>query len=145
MLGGLVILGVVNVVRGLVPPNAYWLFLAVAFVSGPPATMFFATLKAVLQSVVPPEMQGRVFATQNSLFLAMGPLGLAILGPLGGTIGIRTLFLLSGVAFLLVALAWALTPSVRKMEQGPQVVREAARQDAEAICRPRAPVDGEDP
>ena len=45
MLGGPVILGVVNVVLGLVPPNAYWLFLAAAFVSGPPATMFFAALK----------------------------------------------------------------------------------------------------
>jgi hypothetical protein len=56
MLGGLVLLGLVNVVRGLVPPNAYWLFLVAAFVSGPPAAMFFATLKAVLQSTIPLEM-----------------------------------------------------------------------------------------
>jgi MFS family permease len=63
-------------------------------------------------------MQGRVFAAQNSLFWAMGPLGLAIVGPLGGMIGTRTLFLLSGAMFLLVALAWALTPSVRNMERG---------------------------
>jgi DHA3 family macrolide efflux protein-like MFS transporter len=119
MLGGLAILGLVNVIRRLVPPYAYWLFLVAAFVSGPPATIFFAALKAVLQSVVPPEMQGRVFATQNSLFWAMGPLGLAILGPLGSVIGIRTLFLLSGVIFLLVALTWALVPSVRNMERGP--------------------------
>jgi DHA3 family macrolide efflux protein-like MFS transporter len=119
MLGGLAILGLVNVVRGLVPPNAYWLFLVAALVSGPPAAMFFATLKAVLQSIVPLEMQGRVFATQNSLFWAMGPLGLAIVGSLGDAIGIQTLFVLSGVMFLLVALLWALTPSVRNMEQGP--------------------------
>jgi DHA3 family macrolide efflux protein-like MFS transporter len=119
MLGGLVILGLINLLRGLVPPHAYWLFLVAAFVSGPPAAMFFAALKAVLQSSVPPEMQGRVFATQNSLFGAMGPLGLAVLGPLGGRMGIQTLFLLSGVAFMLIALTWALTPSVRNMEQGP--------------------------
>jgi DHA3 family macrolide efflux protein-like MFS transporter len=56
MLGGLVLLGLVNVVRGLVPPNAYWLFLVAALVSGPPAAMFFATLKAVLQSTIPLEM-----------------------------------------------------------------------------------------
>jgi DHA3 family macrolide efflux protein-like MFS transporter len=119
MLGGLVLLGLVNVVRGLVPPNAYWLFLVAAFVSGPPAAMFFATLKAVLQSTIPLQMQGRVFATQNSLFWAMGPLGLAIVGSLGDAIGVRTLFLLSGAMFLLVALLWALAPSVRNMEQGP--------------------------
>ncbi len=119
MVGGLAILGLVNVVRGLVPADAYWLFLIAAFVSGPPATMFLAALKAVLQSTVPPEMQGRVFSTQASLFWAMGPLGLAILGPLADVIGIQTLFLLSGAVFLLVALTWALTPSVRNVEDGP--------------------------
>jgi DHA3 family macrolide efflux protein-like MFS transporter len=120
MVVGLAILGLVNLVRGVVPANAYWLFLVAAFVSGPPATMFHATWKAVLQSQVPPEMQGRVFSTQNSLFWAMGPLGLAVLGPLADVIGIRTLFTLSGVIFLLVSSTWALTPSVRNIESGPQ-------------------------
>jgi DHA3 family macrolide efflux protein-like MFS transporter len=119
MLGGLVILGLVNLVRGVTPSNAYWLFLLAAFVSGPPASMFFAAFKAILQSAVPPEMQGRVFATQNSLSWAMVPVGLAVFGPLADAIGIRTLFFLSGVVFLGVALIWALTPSVRRLEEGP--------------------------
>jgi DHA3 family macrolide efflux protein-like MFS transporter len=119
MLAGLVILGLVNLVRGVTPSDAYWLFLVAAFVSGPPASMFFAAFKAVLQSTVPPEMQGRVFATQNSLSWAMVPVGLAVLGPLADVIGIRTLFFLSGVVFLGVALTWALTPSVRRLEEGP--------------------------
>jgi DHA3 family macrolide efflux protein-like MFS transporter len=119
MLAGLVLLGLVNLVRGVTPSNAYWLFLVAAFVSGPPASMFFASLKAVLQSTVPPEMQGRVFATQNSLSWAMVPVGLAVLGPLADVIGIRTLFFLSGVVFLGVALTWALMPSVRRLEEGP--------------------------
>jgi hypothetical protein len=72
-----------------------------------------------LQSRVPPEMQGRVFATQNSLVWAMGPLGLALLGPLADEIGVRPLFLLDGGAFLLVALTWALTPRVRNLEDEP--------------------------
>ena len=49
----------------------------------------------------------------------MGPVGLAVLAPLADGIGIRTLFFLSGVVFLAVALTWALTPSVRDLEQGP--------------------------
>jgi DHA3 family macrolide efflux protein-like MFS transporter len=121
MLAGLAILGLVNLVRGVTPSNAYWLFLLAAFVSGPPASMFFASLKAVLQSTVPPEMQGRVFATQRSLFWAMKPVGLAVFGPLADRIGIRTLFTLSGVVFLGVALVWILTPSVRRLEEGPPV------------------------
>jgi DHA3 family macrolide efflux protein-like MFS transporter len=117
MVAGLAILGVVNLVRGMVPAHAYWLFLVAALVSGPPAAMFFAALKALLQSTVPPEMQGRVFATQNSLFGAMRPLGMAVLGPMADRIGILTLFTLSGIAFLGVALTWALTPSVRDVER----------------------------
>ena len=129
MVSGLFILALVNVVRGLVPGDAYWLFLLAACISGPAAAMFFATLKAILQSTVPPEMQGRVFATQNSLFWAMGPLGLAILGPLADVIGIQTLFLLSGAAFFLVALTWTWTPSVRNLASGPLVVDAASRID----------------
>ena len=79
--------------------------------------MFFAALRAVLQATVPPEKQGRVFSTQNSLFWAMGPLGLAVLGPLADVIGVQMLFLASGAVFLLVALIWALTPGVRNLEE----------------------------
>jgi DHA3 family macrolide efflux protein-like MFS transporter len=94
--------------------------------------MFFVSLRALLQAKVPPEMQGRVFSTQNSLFWAMGPLGLAVLGPLADAIGIRTLFTLSGVIFLLVALTWALTPSVRNIESSsPQQIDASAKGSAE--------------
>lgn len=81
--------------------------------------MFFASLRAILQSTVPPEMQGRVFSTQNSLVMATGPLGLTLLGPLADEIGVQPLFVLSGTACLLVALLWAITPSVRRAEDGP--------------------------
>jgi MFS family permease len=51
--------------------------------------------------------------------MAMGPLGLVILGPLADRIGVQTLFVLSGTACMLVAVSWALTPSVRRAEDGP--------------------------
>jgi hypothetical protein len=51
--------------------------------------------------------------------MAMGPLGLAFLGPLADRIGIQPLFVLSGATCLLVALSWVLTPSVRRAEEGP--------------------------
>ena len=72
-----------------------------------------------MQSAVPPEMQGRVFSLQNSLFWAMGPLGLAILGSLADVTGVQAPFLMRGVVSLLVALLWALAPSVRTLEDGP--------------------------
>lgn len=119
MLVGLAVIGAINVGRGLMPAHTYWLFLAAAFASGLPSAMFLASMRAILQSRVPPEMQGRVFALRNSLMWAMAPLGLAILGPLADGIGVQPLFLWDGAAFLLVALIWALTPSVRNLEERP--------------------------
>jgi hypothetical protein len=40
--------------------------------------------------------------------------------------GIQVLFLVSGVAFASVALAWVLTPSVRTLEEGPPVAAASA-------------------
>ena len=60
-----------------------------------------------------------MFATQNALFWAMGPLGLAVFGPLADKIGIRPLFFMSGVVFLGIAVAWSLIPAVRNLEQEP--------------------------
>lgn len=79
----------------------------------------FAPLGAILQSVVPPEMQGRVFAGQNSLFTAVAPLGLLVLGPLGDMIGPRLLLLVAGAAVRLMLGLFVLTPSVRRLEDGP--------------------------
>jgi hypothetical protein len=73
--------------------------------SGPAAVIGFAALRAIMQSTVPPEMQGRVFSLRISMFNAMAPLGLAVLGPLADATGIRPIYLMDGAACLLVALA----------------------------------------
>jgi DHA3 family macrolide efflux protein-like MFS transporter len=119
MLVSLVAYGLLSLARGLTPPNGFQFLVGATLLGGLASPMFFASLRAMLQSTVPPEMQGRVFATQGSLVMATGPLGLALLGPLADRIGVQTLFVLSGTACLLVALIWALTPSVRRAEDGP--------------------------
>jgi DHA3 family macrolide efflux protein-like MFS transporter len=119
MLTGLTVFGLVRLVQGLAPAHALWLFVAGMLLSGPAAAMGFAALRAIMQSTVPPEMQGRVFSLRISLFGAMTPLGLAVLGPLADAIGIRAIYLLDGAACLLVALLWSVTRSVRNLEEGP--------------------------
>jgi len=119
MLTGLTVFGLVKLVQGLAPAHALWLFISAMLLSGPAAAMGFGALRAIMQSTVPPEMQGRVFSLRISLFGAMAPLGLAVLGPLAETIGIRAIYLLDGAACLLVALLWSVTRSVRNLEKGP--------------------------
>jgi DHA3 family macrolide efflux protein-like MFS transporter len=127
MLAGLAVFGLVRLVQGLAPAHALWLFISTMLLSGPVAAMGFAALRAIMQSTVPPEMQGRVFSLRISLFNAMAPLGLAVLGPLADAIGIRPIYLMDGAACLLVALLWSVTRSVRNLEEGP--LEQGRRQD----------------
>ena len=91
--------------------------------------MYAAARRAVMQATVPPEMQGRVFALRSSLSRGMAPLGLAVLGPFADVTGVQSIFLMDGVACLLVVLTWILTPSVRNLEDGPP--RQDEREDRE--------------
>jgi DHA3 family macrolide efflux protein-like MFS transporter len=135
LLVGLFGFGLVNVVRGLLPANAFWIFVVATFLGGPTFSMVAGPFGAILQSTVPPEVQGRVFALLNSMTWVMGPLGLAALGPLADVIGVQPLYLLRGIALLGMALLWALTPSVRNLEDGPpmQAERQEGRECAESM------------
>jgi DHA3 family macrolide efflux protein-like MFS transporter len=116
---GVVLFGLANLLRGLAPAGAFWLYLGATFCAGPATAMYGAAMRAIMQATVPPEMQGRVFALRTSLFQAMAPLGLATLAPLGDTIGVQPIFLMDGVACLLVVVVWMALPGVRRVEDGP--------------------------
>jgi len=119
MVSGLLVFGLVNLVRGLAPASYFWLYLCATFMAGPATAMYSASLRAIMQSTVPPEMQGRVFSLRTSLFRGMAPLGLAVLGPVADVTGVQPIFVMDGVACLAVLLVWVLTPSVRAIEAGP--------------------------
>ncbi len=92
--------------------------------TGVAASMYFASLNAIMQSTVPPETQGRVFSIQSSLGFGVGPLGLLVVGPLADIIGIQSPFILRGIAACIVALICIFSKSVRNIE--------------DADCRPSA-------
>jgi DHA3 family macrolide efflux protein-like MFS transporter len=48
-----------SLVQGLTPANAYWLFLAATLLTGLGASIYSAAFIAIVQSTVPPGMQGR--------------------------------------------------------------------------------------
>ena len=66
-----------------------------------------APLNALLQTTIPPEMQGRVFALLGSLFSLSTPIGLLIAGKISDQIGLRLWFQAAG--FLCIAVATILS------------------------------------
>jgi DHA3 family macrolide efflux protein-like MFS transporter len=75
------------------------------------------SLMAILQVVVAPEMQGRVFTLLMSVGMGAAPLGLLIAGPLADALGVRVWYALGAVMCLLMAAAGLLWPAVLRIEE----------------------------
>jgi len=111
VLGGL---GFVAV--GLVPPHAILLAEGIAFCIGFLNPIFSGSLLAMLQALVPPDMQGRVLTLMVSATAVATPLGLAIAGPVGDALGVQAWFLIAGVVTAVMGMSQLFIPAVMHLE-----------------------------
>ncbi len=91
-------------VVGLAP--AYLIYLAIVgmFIAGMMIPLASGSIMAVVQSVVPPKIQGRVFTVLISLGPVMTPIGLAVAGAVGEAFGIQTWYLLGGIILAIIGI-----------------------------------------
>lgn len=87
------------------------------FVSGLTFSMGNAPFTAVLQIIVPNQMQGRVLALLNTVVGLAGPIGLLLAGPLGEAIGVRGVFIVGGILSTIVCFAALLSPALLRLEE----------------------------
>jgi DHA3 family macrolide efflux protein-like MFS transporter len=113
---------------GLAPANSFWIALAGIGIMAIFITIGNGSFMAILQTVVAPEMQGRIFTVLGSIVQAMTPIGLLIGGPLADRFGVQLWYLLSTVAVLVMSAAMLLSPTVMQLEdhRAPQPAAEAA-------------------
>lgn len=104
---------------GLAPSSGFGLALAGFFASGIMVTLVNGPLQAVLQAVVAPELQGRVFTLLQTVAVAATPVGLLIAGPLGDLAGPRIWYVLGGAACAVMGLAGFALPAVVNIEDRP--------------------------
>ena len=115
---GAIVMGIGMGIVGLAPGNLYPMALGGMALAGLMNPIVNGSIFALLQSRVPPEMQGRVFTLMMSGTAAMAPLGLAVAGPLAEVIGVRVWFLAGGVVIILMSAAAYFVPSVRNLDAG---------------------------
>ena len=113
----LVVQGVGIAVVGWTPARALWLALAALGVSGFMNPVVNGLFFALLQTVVPNEMQGRVFTLAMSASAAMSPLGLSIAGPVADRLGVRIWFVVGGLATSLMGATMLRVPDVMRIEE----------------------------
>jgi DHA3 family macrolide efflux protein-like MFS transporter len=114
----LVMLGAGMSAIGFVPASAFWIAVGLMFVVGVAGPLIDGPLFAVVQTIVAPEMQGRVFTLMISAAGAMSPLGLIVAGPLADTFGVRTWYIVGGVITGLLGLVAFFIPAIVRIEDG---------------------------
>jgi DHA3 family macrolide efflux protein-like MFS transporter len=100
----------------LAPATAFPLALVGLFVLGTMASVQSSVFPVLLQGIVAPEMQGRVFATFGSLVSGMLTLGMVTAGPVADALGVRVPYLVGGVAQVLIGLGDFFVPVLMHLE-----------------------------
>lgn len=103
---------------GFAPADMLWLATAFWSLSGVVYVMGNAPMTALVQSIIPNQLQGRVLSLLTTTIALAAPIGLALATPLGELVGIRWLFVLMGFASGAVALLGFLSKPLMHMEKG---------------------------
>ena len=101
---------------GLAPANAFPVALGAMFFAWFMNPIANGSLMAVLQVIVPAEMQGRVFTLLQSAAGAMIPLGLVLAGPLAEVLGVQIWFLVAGFAMAVMAVGALFVPAIARLD-----------------------------
>lgn len=117
---GLAGLGLGAFLIGIAPAFAIGLGFAAMAVLGLMNPLANGPFFAILQAVVEPNMQGRVFTVLMSVSLAMAPVGLAIAGPLADRFGVQVWYLLSALLCVLILIWIVFNPALLHMEDHGQ-------------------------
>jgi DHA3 family macrolide efflux protein-like MFS transporter len=115
-MGALTTAGGVLILISMAPASQFLYILFLFFSTGFLIAIVNALLMATFQGVVPPEIQGRVFALTGSLSTAMTPVGLALAGPLADLFGVPFWFLVGGLVTVAMSLTGLASPAIRAVE-----------------------------
>ncbi len=82
---------------GLGISQVFAVYLFIMFLVGIPMPFFSASTTTLLQEIVDPDYQGRVFGVQQLITSAILPLGMLVFGPVADIITVESLLILTGI------------------------------------------------
>jgi DHA3 family macrolide efflux protein-like MFS transporter len=117
---GLIGMGTGVLLVGVTPASLFVMAVVAMFLTGFMNPITNGPVHAVLQAVVAPEMQGRVFTLVGSIAALMSPIGLLIAGPLSDVVGVRAWFIVGGIATAVLGVVCFFIPAAVHIEDGRQ-------------------------
>jgi len=114
------------IVMGVTPESGLHLAMGALFLGTAMNSIMVGSVGALWQTVIPPEMQGRLFAMSITLISGMSSIGLAIAGPTVDHVGVRIWFLIGGMVTTVLGLVPFFVPVVMEVEknQTPAAIAE---------------------
>lgn len=112
-----VVSGVFVIAIGVMPAHLFLLAVGSMFCFAFLNAIANGTFFASIQSIVPPEIQGRVFTLLMSLSAFMVPLGMAVAGPVADIFGERIWFVVGGITFMVLGIAAFFIPAIMNVEE----------------------------
>ena len=113
---GLIGLGAGITLVGLAPASGFVLALAGMFIAGAMNPITNGPLISIVQSIIKPEMQGRVMSLINTMATGITPISLLFAGPISDAIGIRAWFWIAGIITLLMGVGGFFSPAIMNVE-----------------------------
>ena len=115
-LTGIVGLGIGVMLVGLAPANLLILAIVGHIILGFMLPIANGPVGALMQTIIRPDMQGRVMSLVSSGATAISPLGLLIAGPVSDWLGIRVWFWAGGIICVLIAVRAFFIPVIMNVE-----------------------------
>lgn len=125
ILVSVIAMGLGLLLMGLAPVNAFPLALAGNLLGAFMSTVVSGLVFAMVQSIVPPEMLGRVFSLLLSAAAGAAPLGLVVAGPVVDALGIQFWYLLAGAVTVFAGVGIFFIPTVIQVEKKQRAALES--------------------
>lgn len=100
---GMLLMGIALCISGILTPNLFYGFIAMAGLVGMSGPIFSAPFFAFIQTEIEPHLLGRVFSFITSLSLLATPIGYALAGVLIELTNVAILFSITGILIMLNA------------------------------------------
>ena len=115
-LSGIIMFSFAILAIAIAPADKFWVMVASMFVIGFMMPMANGPIHALFQTLIEPNMQGRVLSLVSSVAQAMMPLSLIIAGPVTDATSYQTWFWIAGILNLVIGVGSFFIPAIINIE-----------------------------
>lgn len=115
------------------PPDKFWIMLVSMFFIGFMMPMVNGPIHALFQSIVEPNMQGRVMSLVGSVATAMMPLSLIIAGPVTDATSYQAWFWVAGILNFVIGIGCFFIPALTNIESNHNETKPEAVQGNDPV------------